>query len=131
MDKIIKAADGFIQNYKNKIMLISIAAIFIGFIGYFIKSADEVSMKGFVVFLSSLAFLCAFYGIKFLLRMKNKIMPMHKYAGYIFDMFCLALAAAVIFAELYDFILTFDGFNLVICSVMAAFMNAVVRARAK
>ena len=129
MDKIIKITDGFIQNHKNKIMLISLAVIFTGLIGYFIKSADEVRMKTFVVFLSSGAFLCAFYGIKFLQRIKNKIMPIHKFAVYIVDMLCFLFALVAFFLELYDFILTFDGFDLIICSVAAAFFNAVARSR--
>jgi hypothetical protein len=129
MNKIIKITDSFIKNHKNKIMLISLAVIFTGFIGYFIKSTDNIQMKAFVVFLSSGAFLCAFYGIKLLQRIKNKIMPIHKFAVYIVDMLCLLFALAVILAEIYDFILTFDGFNLIICSVITAFFNAVTRSR--
>jgi len=129
MDKIIKITDGFMKNHRDKIMLISIAVIFMGFIGYFIKSNDGVRTKAFVVFLASGAFLCAFYGIKFLQYIKNKIMPIHKFAVYIVDMVCLLFALVVVFAEIYDFILTFDGFNLIICSVVTAFFNAVARSR--
>ena len=130
MDKIIKTTDGFIKKYKNKIMLVSVAVIFTGFICYFIKGADRDSFKVLIVFLSASAFFCAFYGIKLLLYVRNKIMPLHKIAGYIFDMLCLLLALVVIFSGLYDFVLTFDGFNLIILSVAAAFFNAVTRSRA-
>jgi len=110
-------------------MLVFIAVIFICFICYLIISADGKSMKALAVFLSLSAFVCAFYGIKFLLYVRNKIMPLHKTAGYIIDMFFLLSALAVIFVLIYNFIFTLEGFNLIICSVAAAFFNAVIRSR--
>ena len=128
---MIHNTDKFLTGYKNKIMLISIAFIIACCIGYFAVSADKISTKAFIIFLISLVFLSAFYGIKFLLNVRNKFMPLNLIAGYILDMLCAAFAVFVIFMFIYDFILTFDGFNLIIFSVFSALLNAIIFARVK
>ena len=72
-----------------------------------------------------------FYGVKLLLNIRNRLMPVNKYAGYIFDTLCVLSALFAIFSFLYGFILTFEGFNLIIFASMSGFLNAVVFARVK
>lgn len=131
MSKIIKISDAFLINNKNKIMLASVAFMLVCCIGYFAVSDDKVSSKGLIIFLMSAVFLGMFYGIKLLLTVRNRIMPMNIFAGYIFDLVCVLFALFVTFTFLYDFILNFDGYNLIIFSVAAGFLNAVVFARIK
>ena len=116
---------------KNKIMLAPVGFIIICCVCYFIAGADKAATKIFMVFLTPAAFACMFYGIKTLLRARNKFMPLNKIAGYIFDILCAAAALFITGAFLYDFILTFDGADLIVISVALAFFNAVVSARVK
>ena len=131
INKIIKTTDGFLVSYKNKITLISVFLIFICHIVYFIKSSDSVYMKILMAFISSAVFLGAFFGIKFVLDIRNKFAPLNNVAGYIFDMLCFLTALFITAAFIYDFILTFDGFNLIVISAVLAFLNAVAAARVK
>ncbi|MCL2096848.1 MAG: hypothetical protein FWH10_08105 [Oscillospiraceae bacterium] len=133
--RIIKTSDKFIVSHKNKIALCSLIYIFICYVIYFAVSGDRVYTKIIVLFLISTAFLAAFYGIKSLLNLRNKLrnkfMPLNLTAGYTADISCIIPTVLIIIACLYDFILTFDGFNLIILSVFSAILNAVISARVK
>ena len=131
MEKLIKITDGFLTAHKNKITLISIAFIFVCHIMYFIASGDSVYVKILMAFMSSAAFLGAFYGIKLVLIIRNRFAPLSRVIGYIFDMLCVFAALFLTAAFLYDFVLSFDGFDLVIFSIVLAFLNAVALTRVK
>ena len=133
--KIIKITDRFLVNHKNKIMLGSLAFILFCSICYFIVSADKNSVKILIVFLLSAAFLCTFYPVKFLLNIRNKfsdsVSAGNKFAGYINDIIFVFVSLFFILIFLYDFIFTFEGFNLIIFSIMSAVLNAVIFSRVK
>ena len=131
MDKICNNADKFFKAGKNKIMLGSVFYMLACCIVYFAASGDKVSMKGLMAFLTPAVFAGVFYGIKFILRIRNRFAPTGRSAGFVFDMLCVLAALAVSGAFLYDFILTFDGANLVILSAASALFNAVICARVK
>ena len=129
--KIINITDRFLINHKNKIMLAFIAFLQVCCIIYCTVSEDRVSAKTVMIFIVSAVFLIIFFGIAFVLRVRNKFMPLNLTAGYIYDMLLVIFALSVILAFIYDYILTFDGFNLIIFSVFSAFLNAVVSARVR
>ena len=131
MKKIIRVTDAFLIKHKNKIMLVSVVFMLVCCIVYFAVSNDKVSRKGFIVFIMLAVFLGMFYGIKLLLNTRNRIMTMHVFTGYIFDLVCVMVSLFVIFAFLFDFILTFEGYNLIIFSIMSGLLNAVIFARIK
>ena len=119
----------FFAAHKNKIMLVSIAFIVICHIAYFIAGHDSVFIKVFMTFMASAVFLGAFFGIKFILNIRNRFAPLGKISGYAFDVLCVLAALFVTAAFLYDFVFSLGGFNLVVFSAALAFLNAAVRSR--
>ena len=128
---MIKATDGFFMTHKTKITLISAAFIFICYTAYCFKSLDTVYMKIVMGFIALTVFAGVFFGIKFILLLKNRFAPLKGTAGYIFDMLCVLSALFLTAAFFYGFVLSFEGFNLIFIPAFLAFFDAVVSARIK